>query len=351
YAATVVRYIRGRDSLERLEAVLKVRGPGPESSHKTKEIDRLYEAVLVLALDDEDLEEYEKERMQLVLCTVVCAMEPLTVDALASLIRLKSAQVMDALKPLWSVLHVSESNTTHRVSTLHASFPDYMLDPNRSQRFTCNAQMHHAKLAELCLGRIGQDPSQFNICSLQSSYVFDEDVPDIDERVKRAIPMDLVYACQYWADHLELGGNSDRQAAELYDFLSKRLLLWMEVMNLTKQMDKAVGQITKAMTWLQADERPKSTMLLAQDAWRFVILFATSPVSRSTPHLYISMLASWPDHQPVAHHYTWQAIDLVRIIGIETTERQLGLLSLIPVGNEVLCVAYSPNGRFFAAGT
>ncbi|KDN34403.1 hypothetical protein RSAG8_12502, partial [Rhizoctonia solani AG-8 WAC10335] len=170
YAATVVRYIRGGDTLERLEAVMKVPGPGRESSNKTKEIDRLYEAVLVSALDNEDLEDSEKARMKLVLRTV-------------------------------------------------------------------------------------------------------------------------------------------------------------------------------------ANKRPESTMLLAKDAQRFVILFATSPVSQSTPHLYVSMLASWPDCEPVAHHYAQQAIDLIQITGLETTERQLGLLSLIPVGGEVLCVAYSPNGRFFAAGT
>ncbi|CAE6418760.1 unnamed protein product, partial [Rhizoctonia solani] len=47
YAATVVRYINAGNAKERLAAVLKVSRDGRASSNRTKEIDRLYEAVLV----------------------------------------------------------------------------------------------------------------------------------------------------------------------------------------------------------------------------------------------------------------------------------------------------------------
>ncbi|CAE7228358.1 unnamed protein product, partial [Rhizoctonia solani] len=351
YAATVIRYIKGGDSSERLKTVLKAPSVGQGPTNKTKEIDRLYETVLVSALDNEDLEDPEKEQMELVLHTVICAQEPLTVDALSGLLKLERTQVLAALKPLWSVLHVSESSAAHRVSILHASFPDYMLDSNRSKQFACNSRIHNGKLADLCLRRIRCNPSQFNICNLESSYKLDEDVPDLAEKVEHTISMDLSYACQYWAVHLELSGTSEGRDAELYDFLSKRLLFWMEVLNLTKQIEKGVKQIGKVIFWLQARECSESTINLARDARRFVTMFATSPVSQSTPHIYASMLASWPDHQPISNHYARQTVDLVRIDGIETTERQIGLLSSIPVGCMVNCVAYSPNGKLIAAGT
>ncbi|KAG8761796.1 F-box/WD repeat-containing protein 9, partial [Ceratobasidium sp. 423] len=351
YAATVVRYLRSGDSLSRLNAVLKTPSAGRESSNKSKEIDRLYGAVLISALENEDLEQSEKEEMELVLHTVVCAQEPLTVGALAGLLSLGRTQVTAALKPLWSVLHVSESDTNPRVGTLHASFPDYILDSNRSKQFACNAQLHNRRLAELCFGRISRNEPQFNICNLQSSYVFDEDIPDIDDRVKQNIPLDLLYACQYWAVHLDLGGKSTELAEALHEFLSKRLLLWMEVLNLTKRIDKYVGLMEKAIYWLQVADCAEDTMLLARDARRFVMTFATSPVSRSTPHLYVSMLSSWPDYQPIAEPYMRRTVDLIGFKGIQVTERQVALLSLIRVGSEALCVAYSPNGAFLAAGT
>ncbi|CAE6469379.1 unnamed protein product [Rhizoctonia solani] len=226
-----------------------------------------------------------------------------------------------------------------------------MLDPRRSGQFTCNVELHHGRLADLCLRRIGRNIPQFNICNLESSYQFDEDVAQIDEKVKQMIPMDLLYASQYWAMHLCLGRKTDERAGELYEFLSKRLLLWMEVLNLTKRIERSTGLVEQAIFWLQELEGFESTIELAQDAQRFTMVFATSPISQSTPHLYVSTLTSWPDYQPVARHYSRQAINLVQIKGLEGTERQLGLLSLIPVGFSVACVVYSPKGRFFAAGT
>ncbi|CUA72611.1 putative WD repeat-containing protein alr3466 [Nostoc sp, PCC 7120] [Rhizoctonia solani] len=351
YAATVVRYIKDGNAKERLAAVLKAPRDGRTSSKKTEEIDRLYEAVLASALDDKRLEEPEKERIQLVLHTVVCAQEPLTANALAGLLNLEPTEVTDALKPLWSVLHVSESNANHRVSTLHASFPDYILDSSRSKRFACNSQVHNGALAELCLKRIERNGCQFNICNLESSYVFDKDVSNIEDRVKEAIPLDLLYACQYWAVHLSLSRSSDDIVAMLHEFLSKRLLLWMEILSLTKRIDRGIRQTELVISWLQSLEIPERIMLLARDARRFVTMFATSPVSRSTPHLYVSMLSSWPDYQPIAHHYEPQTSNCIQIKGVASAERQIGLLSSIPVKSEVYCVACSPHGKLIAAGT
>ncbi|CAE7093888.1 unnamed protein product [Rhizoctonia solani] len=228
-----------------------------------------------------------------------------------------------------------------------------MLDLNRSKRFGCDAQIHNGKLAELCLRRVGRNQPQFNICDLESSHVFDKDVPGIDDRAKQKVSSDLLYACQYWATHLSLGGLPDEYAETICEFLSKRLLLWMEVLNLTERIDKAVDQIARVVAWLRVANIPENIMRLALDARRFVTMFATSPVSRSTPHLYVSMLPSWPCHQPLSPHYTQQSVKHVKMEGIGKAERQLGLLSLVTADLEagILCVAHAPNGRFFAAGT
>ncbi|CAE6379158.1 unnamed protein product [Rhizoctonia solani] len=351
YAATVARYIRSGNPLKRLETVLEASGPGRYSSNKTKEIDALYGAVLTSALSNPDLETWEKEQIELVLRTVVCIQEPLTVDALAGLLKLSYVEIQEALRPLWSVLHVSTSGASSRVSTLHVSFSDYIFDSSRSKHFSCNPEAQNGRLANLCLERIEQNQIQFNICNLESSYIFDQDIPSIDERVNQAIPLDLLYACLYWAVHLNLGEKSIGQAQKLNEFLSTRLLLWAEVLNLTKRMDKGVELMEKVMRWLQAIDCSRSIKLLAQDARRFVTMFSTSPVARSTPHLYVSMLASWPESQPMSRCYVQRGIDLIVINGIATTERQLALLSTIPVADQVNSIKFSPDGEFFVAGT
>lgn len=248
YAATVARYIRSETSHvareKRLESVLSASAPA--SSIRNKNIDVLYSTILDSAFNNPDLEDEDRERMKLVLDTVICAQEPLTVDALSGLLQLGPAEWVNvALRPLWSVLHISNNFVT----TLHASFPDYMLESKRSDKHACDRMTHHGRLAELCFQRIERNERQFNICGLESSYLCDDQVPNLGERVKESIPLELGYACQYWALHLELGRKSEKRVQQLENFLYKRLLLWMEILNLTERISIGIGLLQKARKW------------------------------------------------------------------------------------------------------
>lgn len=255
YAAAIVRYITVGEFLtnrrKRLEVLL---GATPTVPSKVNvEIDALYHGVLGSAFNDPDLEDTDGERMKLVLDTVICAQAPLTVGALTGLLQLADADwVLTALSSLWSVIRISGANSL--VTTLHTSFPDFMLSSERSDPHTCRAETHHGRLAELCLKRIEKNECQFNICGLESSYVVDEQVPDLEDRVKQAIPQDLWYACRYWAVHLELSGQSSKRVQLLRDFLSKRLLLWMEVLNLKKHISIGASLLQKARGWCNVSQ-------------------------------------------------------------------------------------------------
>ncbi|KAJ1304380.1 hypothetical protein OPQ81_005531 [Rhizoctonia solani] len=129
YAATVVRYI-GHDRFRRnpLGRLANILESSSMSENKYKEIDELYTTILRAALDDESLDGRERKDMQQVLHTVICAYEPLTLKVLSGILRIhKTDRIHAALRPLWSVLHIS--GASELVTTLHASFPDYMLDP------------------------------------------------------------------------------------------------------------------------------------------------------------------------------------------------------------------------------
>lgn len=100
------------------------------SSNNNKEIDALYSVVLASAFGKLDFNDSDHDRTRLVLRTVICAREPLTVNSIVGLLQLgDGGWAREALEPLWSVLYVSESGTESLVTTLHASFPVYMLDP------------------------------------------------------------------------------------------------------------------------------------------------------------------------------------------------------------------------------
>ena len=76
---------------------------------------------------------------------------------------------------------------------------------------------------------------RFNICDLPSSFIRNEDVPGLSNRIKVRIPQYLRYACVQWAHHLaEVPHSSPELFQMLSDFAYNRLLFWFEMLGLTK---------------------------------------------------------------------------------------------------------------------
>ena len=228
YAATAVRYIypKGRkisvDTRDRLQRVLGA----VSGSKQHAELDGLYTGVLSAALNGQQLEDEEIHHIRLTLWTAVCAKEPMTAQTLGSLVGLSEGQVHVSLEPLRSVLHVPE-DVDEQISTLHASFPDYMFDKQRSQMFYCDQSLHNELLASGCFD-VMKTQLRFNICKLESSFVFDKNVPDLADRKKMFISRALSYACRYWGEHLEQGKMTDVAHEKLENFLRCQLLFWMD---------------------------------------------------------------------------------------------------------------------------
>ncbi|KDN35257.1 hypothetical protein RSAG8_11742, partial [Rhizoctonia solani AG-8 WAC10335] len=186
YTATAIRYIRppGKavNSKARLKAILAV---SIESKSTLSAIDALYTATLTAAINDQELRPEEKHQMRLVLWTAICACEPILTHTLCALSGLENKDdTIAALQPLRSVLHVSEHSEL--VTTLHASFPDYMLTWERSGTFYCDQASHSQLLAEQCF-RAMKAQLRFGICLIQSSFIPNHEIPDIEERIATSI--------------------------------------------------------------------------------------------------------------------------------------------------------------------
>jgi hypothetical protein len=252
YAATAVRYICPENLLvnshQRLKTMLGMSSKAT-TTNKHREIDTLYNDIVASALEHQGWEPWEAENMKLVLHTIVCLCEPITSEEMASLLRLDDvSEVQLALEHLRSVLHVSES--TGLISALHASFPDYILSEQRSGRFFCNEAKHHKILALRCFD-IMKGSLRFNICDLESSHVLDRDVPEFDARVNKAITPQLTYACQYWGNHLSRTEPSHELRMLLHEFLSVRLLFWVEVIGVKRRCEAGDSTLFHAHTWLK----------------------------------------------------------------------------------------------------
>ncbi|KAG8757818.1 hypothetical protein FRC11_004248, partial [Ceratobasidium sp. 423] len=303
YAATIVRYIQPGNPLidhqARLKGVLAVKS---KSGAMYAEIDTLYTAVVRAAMEEGGLDTDERGALKLILWTVLCAQQAIDIETIRILSGLaKRDQVTRALRSLASVLNLSQEGEL--VSTLHTSFIEFMSDPERSKSYCCNE--HHEWLTQRCFDLM-REQLRFNICDLESPHVADNHKTiGLKDRIDEHVSPSLSYACRYWGNHLELSAHSRSLHSSLDDFLTNRLLFWIEVLNLKRFLDEGEEVLFKAVVWLKSgDQSSLDALNFAEDARNFVTSFAANKVSISTPHLYISALPFCHKSSSVFRNYS-----------------------------------------------
>ncbi|KDN36821.1 hypothetical protein RSAG8_10603, partial [Rhizoctonia solani AG-8 WAC10335] len=226
-----------------------------------------------------------------------------------------------------------------------------MFSQERSKEHFCDAAQHSQLLAHGCfLGM--KERLQFNICELESSFLFDEQVGNLQSRIKDKISPPLAYACRYWANHLSLVANIDSVLTMLSEFLTTRLLFWMEVLNLRGELDMGIAALLKAKERVEGISSSPELVALLDDAYTFMRDFATSPVSRSTPHIYISSLQLCPRSSLVYRIHSSNVKNLLKPNGGATERRGIPALNhqSWEIGSGVLSIAHSPDGTRIAVG-
>jgi hypothetical protein len=119
--------------------------------------------------------------------------------------------------------------------TLHASFIDYLTDPQRSspQPWHLDAKAHRCTLALRCFDILKKE-LRFNICSLESSYVKNSDIQNLSALKNRYISPQLSYSSRFWADHLTDTHWEESVQEELLQFLQNGFLFWLEVVSISQ---------------------------------------------------------------------------------------------------------------------
>lgn len=149
---------------------------------------------------------------------------------------------------------------TEPIRILHPSFADFLSDRGHCKReeWFIDTAFHSRQLAFRCF-QIMQAKLTFNICRLETSYIRNDNIPDLDARIRDAIPSHLSYACRFWADHLRATPNQGPDLKifqELVkEFLFTRLLYWLEVLSLLKAVTMAAPSILSAATWFEVHIR------------------------------------------------------------------------------------------------
>ncbi|KAF9539998.1 WD40 repeat-like protein, partial [Agrocybe pediades] len=353
YAATVARYInpegiKPSSSKRRLQAILDI--SPPTSNLRYRDIDDLYTTVLDAAFDSNVHEVDELHNAALIVRTVVCAMEPMSTKLLSVLLALEYQEVEDTLSRFQSVLHVQ--GETRLVSPLHASFPDFLFDKTRSLRFHCDSVQHHGKLSSFCFDAMDKE-LRFNICGLESSFVFDADVPDLQQKIERNISQGLLYACKHWSSHLREGAFTEVNRAKLVRFLCSHLLFWIEILNVKRLISIGPKLLGNALSWIMKGQSSESedTEEKLYDAREFIETFSMNACNTSTPHIYVSALPFCPRSSFVYQNYWTKTRGLISVNGSLLSEKQNRPIAVWQTNSNVRSLVFSSDGATFAVGS
>ena len=158
--------------------------------------------------------------------------------------------VGDFLRLMASLLSGTTEMSTP-VRPLHASFYDFLLDENRSREFFIEQGDVHRDLAAASLS-VMLACLRFNICGLETSYVLNAEITDLDKRIEKNISPHLRYACRFWAAHLR-DVEFDADMAELvgHFITGEHVLFWLEALGISRLIREAYWVLTSAERWFQ----------------------------------------------------------------------------------------------------
>ncbi len=191
---------------------------------------------------------------------LLAAFEPLSIHSLSTLQRRASDDdnapnsVVETLRYLGSLLsNVTSSDDTLPIVPLHTSFRDFVTNEEKSSIFYVDLRVAHRQLAHSCLSLL-LDDLKFNICGLESSYLANKDVEDLESRIVKHLPPALSYACRFWDDHLEHLDFETDLFGKLQTLFEKKFMFWLEALSLMGDLGLASSALSSLSVWLASGE-------------------------------------------------------------------------------------------------
>ncbi|KAL5521305.1 hypothetical protein ACEPAG_9228 [Sanghuangporus baumii] len=327
WASTAVRMVKDSDNpFYRLDGLVS-----DSRSLSWFGLDELYATVLASSgIDWSDAR--SRDRFGKVFALILLSKVPLpskTIDGILGFSSLEPSLLI--LSRLRSLITYSPGGP---VSLLHASFSDYLTSCERSSK-PWDIDIDEAKrlIIDRCFIVMG-GLLRFNICDLESSSVYHDYVPGLEDRVKTRIPSHLIYTCGLWAPHLLDVPFSPELGGKLSDFAHRHLLFWFEVLSLVKVFGHVAScTLSAAASWSKPHDADIASFL--QDASKLATIF-TLPITQSVPHIYVSAIPLLAGYSQVAAHY------LKFMASAILNRRSSG-----PVNS----VAFSRNGRHVASAS
>ena len=222
-------------------------------------LDELYKEVLEGYFKEKET----RELFRSVVGQLITSIEPLTIRSLitlrqhASYDKRDGAAITGLLRRLGSLLsNVNSADDSLPIIPLHTSFRDFLTNKDKSGDFYFHVRDAHDQLAHSCLNLLLDpvDGLKFNICKLETSYLANDDVEDLDTRVGLHIPPTLLYACRFWDDHLKHTDYKTDLFRIVETLFKEKFLFWLEALSLTKNIRLAPSAFATLNMWLASNQ-------------------------------------------------------------------------------------------------
>ena len=238
WASTACLYIESYAPNRRLAELVQVdTRPEANSSGPFAYLDSLYETGLSSAGLWHDV--LFRSDCCNILGMILCARVPLSYSVIDALLELpQDASSWESVSRLGCVLHVSE---TELIRILHPSFHDYLSERCKSQPWSIDLERHNKELALHCIKLLDKELRE-NMCNMTLPYLSQKDT----------LTEAICYACKFWIEHVCLVLEvTDDIINQMYVFLAKHLLHWMEALAILKAHDRTIRLIHNLMEWLR----------------------------------------------------------------------------------------------------
>jgi hypothetical protein len=232
FAFTVSRYIAEVDPRGRLDLMLR------QSLNKSLTgLKGTYLPILtqVVASRDDDRRESRIMEFKRIVGSLVLLYDPLSASALMSLIGALPREVVEVLRPLHSVLNISQAvdgrlDLKTPITLFHLSFRDFLIDSALKENiFWIEAAEMHSQLGMHCIRLLESGGLKEDVCGVVAPGTRRSEVAK--SVVCASLPEALTYACCYWIQHVVSGEEQIKDDSAVLPFLEKHILHWMEALS------------------------------------------------------------------------------------------------------------------------
>ena len=194
---------------------------------------------------------------------LITSIEPLNICSLIPLRQYASydkdsdAAVIGILSRLGSLLsNVNSSDKKLPIIPLHTSFRDFLTNKDKSGDFYVRVRDTHHQSAHSCFNLLLDplDGLKFNICKLETSYLANDDIENLNTRIEKYIRPALLYACRFWGDHLKHADFKMDLFVKVETLFKEKFLFWLETLSLTRNVGLVPSTFATLIMWLATSQ-------------------------------------------------------------------------------------------------